>query len=96
MSFLSETTSVFINVIGMGFGLDVVLGRRLWILIGKSHNRQNNKMNSLAVGIIPCAMAIVELAYLEETPKFLLIHKNDRGKAMEAMEFYQGWIPKHL
>jgi hypothetical protein len=35
-------------------------------------------------------ITIFELIYLEETPKFLLINKQNPEAAHKAMEFYQG------
>ena len=36
-------------------------------------------------------MAIILYAFMEESPKYLLIQKNNRKRALEAIEFYQGW-----
>uniref|UniRef100_A0A914EQE4 Major facilitator superfamily (MFS) profile domain-containing protein n=1 Tax=Acrobeloides nanus TaxID=290746 RepID=A0A914EQE4_9BILA len=75
-SFLIETSFLFINVFGFAFGLDVILGHYIDLLIG--------------VGLIPGILALLIMFPLKETPKFLLIHKNDNKAALEALIFYQG------
>uniref|UniRef100_A0A1I8AUV6 MFS domain-containing protein n=1 Tax=Steinernema glaseri TaxID=37863 RepID=A0A1I8AUV6_9BILA len=64
------------DMLGMGFGMDVVLGRYLAALIG--------------FGAIPGIFAILVTLPLKETPKYLLINRNDRKAAMEALIYYRG------
>uniref|UniRef100_A0AC34GDS4 Major facilitator superfamily (MFS) profile domain-containing protein n=1 Tax=Panagrolaimus sp. ES5 TaxID=591445 RepID=A0AC34GDS4_9BILA len=75
-SFLSETAFIAVNVVGMGFGLNVVFGQNLVLLVG--------------FGAIPGIIAILIMFPLHETPKFLLIHKKDRKAAIESLKFYRG------
>ncbi|KHN77665.1 Solute carrier family 2, facilitated glucose transporter member 1 [Toxocara canis] len=80
-SFLSATVFLAINVTGMGFGMDVVFGTNLPLLIG--------------IGLIPGALAIIIMIPLAETPKYLLISRNDREAAMESLIFYRGESPRN-
>ena len=75
-SFLSETAFIAMNVVGMGFGLNVIFGRNLPLLVG--------------LGAIPGVIAILIMFPLKETPKFLLIHKKDKKAAIESLKFYRG------
>ncbi|KAK0396158.1 hypothetical protein QR680_001596 [Steinernema hermaphroditum] len=75
-SFLSEVAFIATNVLGMGFGMDVILGKHLDGLIG--------------IGAIPGVLAILVTLPLKETPKFLLINKNNRHLAMESLIYYRG------
>ncbi|TMS35619.1 hypothetical protein L596_002982 [Steinernema carpocapsae] len=78
-SFLSEVAFIATNVLGMGFGMDVVLGKYLAGLIG--------------VGAIPGVLAILVTLPLKETPKFLLINRNNRKLAMQSLIYYRGDLP---
>uniref|UniRef100_A0A0N5BCT6 MFS domain-containing protein n=1 Tax=Strongyloides papillosus TaxID=174720 RepID=A0A0N5BCT6_STREA len=80
-SFLSETSFIFMTVVGMGFGLDDIFGNNLIILIG--------------IGAIPAFLGFLLMLPLEETPKFLLINKKDRKKCVESLKFYFGNRYKH-
>uniref|UniRef100_A0A914YRQ6 Major facilitator superfamily (MFS) profile domain-containing protein n=1 Tax=Panagrolaimus superbus TaxID=310955 RepID=A0A914YRQ6_9BILA len=75
-SFLSETAFIAVNVVGMGFGLNVIFGQNLVLLVG--------------FGAFPGIIAILIMFPLHETPKFLLIHKKDRKAAIESLKFYRG------
>ncbi|KAI1723169.1 sugar transporter domain-containing protein [Ditylenchus destructor] len=80
-SFLSEGTFIAANVIGMGMGMDVVLGNYLIPLIG--------------LAIIPGVMGILIVIPLKESPKYLLINRNDRKAALDALIYYQGKEVNH-
>uniref|UniRef100_A0A915D8G0 Cysteine synthase n=1 Tax=Ditylenchus dipsaci TaxID=166011 RepID=A0A915D8G0_9BILA len=75
-SFLSEVSYIAVNVIGMGMGMDIVLGKNLIALIG--------------VGIIPGMLSVLIMIPMKESPKYLLIKRNDRKAAMEALIFFRG------
>ncbi|KAK0412841.1 hypothetical protein QR680_006441 [Steinernema hermaphroditum] len=75
-SFLSEVAFVAMDMLGMGFGMDVVLGKYLAGLIG--------------FGAIPGILAILVTLPMKETPKYLLINRNNRKAAMEALIYYRG------
>ncbi|KAI3420852.1 hypothetical protein GPALN_014471 [Globodera pallida] len=75
-SFLSEVSYLAVNVIGMGMGMDVLLGHNLLALVG--------------IGALPGVLSVLVVLPLKESPKFLLINQNDRAKALEALDFYHG------
>ncbi|GMS86446.1 hypothetical protein PENTCL1PPCAC_8621, partial [Pristionchus entomophagus] len=61
---------------GIMLGTDELLGKNLpWLL---------------AVNILPCAISIVIVLLVPETPKFLLIRKKDRKSAEAAIRFHHG------
>ncbi|KAL3081814.1 hypothetical protein niasHT_034005 [Heterodera trifolii] len=62
--------------IGMLLGMDVLLGQNLEILIG--------------FGMVPSFFGILTSIALEETPKFLLLNRENTEKALKALQFYQG------
>ncbi|GMR58624.1 hypothetical protein PMAYCL1PPCAC_28819, partial [Pristionchus mayeri] len=75
-SFCSEVVFAAMSVVGMMLGTDELLGKNLpWLL---------------AVNILPCAISILIVLLISETPKFLLIKKNDRESAEEAIRFHHG------
>uniref|UniRef100_A0A914HPN9 Major facilitator superfamily (MFS) profile domain-containing protein n=1 Tax=Globodera rostochiensis TaxID=31243 RepID=A0A914HPN9_GLORO len=75
-SFLSEVSYLAVNVIGMGMGMDLLLGHNLLALVG--------------IGAVPGVLSVLVVLPLKESPKFLLINQNDRTKALEALDFYHG------
>jgi len=46
----------------------------------------------LGFGAIPGILSIFIVLPLRESPKFLLLNRNDRKAAIKSSEFYQGWI----
>ncbi|KAF8354271.1 hypothetical protein PRIPAC_95894, partial [Pristionchus pacificus] len=75
-SFICESTFIMTTALGIGAGMDYIFGQNLPVLTG--------------VAIIPAVIAIVTTLPLCDTPKFLLISKNDRAAAMKSIEFYRG------
>uniref|UniRef100_A0A0N4ZJS0 MFS domain-containing protein n=1 Tax=Parastrongyloides trichosuri TaxID=131310 RepID=A0A0N4ZJS0_PARTI len=75
-SFLSETSFISMTVVGVGFGMDGVLGNNLILLIG--------------VGSIPALLGFLLMIPLKETPKYLLINKQDTKECKKSLEFYYG------
>ncbi|RCN35420.1 hypothetical protein ANCCAN_18715, partial [Ancylostoma caninum] len=75
-SFLSENTFIATTVMGIGFGMDAVFGKNLPVLTG--------------ISIIPAVISIILVIPLRETPKFLLLNRNDRKAAAESLKFYRG------
>lgn len=75
-SFLSEVSYIAVNVIGMGMGMDLLLGCHLLALVG--------------FGALPGLLSILIVLPLKESPKFLLINRNDCKAAQRALDFYQG------
>ncbi|CAD5210842.1 unnamed protein product [Bursaphelenchus okinawaensis] len=80
-SFLSETSYLAMNVVGMGMGMDFVLGKQLVYLVG--------------FGIIPGILGILIMLPLKETPKYLLIHLKDKEAAIKALKYYHGKYSNH-
>ncbi|KAK5986021.1 Solute carrier family 2 facilitated glucose transporter member 3 [Trichostrongylus colubriformis] len=78
-SFLSENTFIATTVMGIGFGMDAVFGNKLPALTG--------------IAMIPAAISVLLVIPLRETPKFLLLNKNDRNAAMESLRYYRGDSP---
>ncbi|GMR58602.1 hypothetical protein PMAYCL1PPCAC_28797, partial [Pristionchus mayeri] len=75
-SYCSEVIFAAMCIVGMMLGTDELLGNNLpWLL---------------AVNILPCAISIVIIILVPETPKFLLIRKNDRKSAEAAIRFHHG------
>uniref|UniRef100_A0A915MNA1 Major facilitator superfamily (MFS) profile domain-containing protein n=1 Tax=Meloidogyne javanica TaxID=6303 RepID=A0A915MNA1_MELJA len=70
---------IAVSVIGMGMGMDLMLGRNLLALVG--------------FGAIPGILSIFIVLPLRESPKFLLLNRNDRKAAIKSLEFYQGKQP---
>ncbi|CEF59817.1 General substrate transporter family and Major facilitator superfamily domain, general substrate transporter and Major facilitator superfamily domain-containing protein [Strongyloides ratti] len=75
-SFLSETSFIFMTVIGMGFGLDNIFGNNLILLIG--------------IGAIPAFIGFLLMIPLEETPKYVLINQKNNKKFHKSLNFYFG------
>lgn len=75
-SFLSEVSYIAVNVIGMGMGMDVALGRHLIWLI--------------SVSLVPGVLSVFVLLPMKESPKYLLINRADRNAAYQALIFYRG------
>uniref|UniRef100_A0A915DNY5 Major facilitator superfamily (MFS) profile domain-containing protein n=1 Tax=Ditylenchus dipsaci TaxID=166011 RepID=A0A915DNY5_9BILA len=75
-SFMSEGTFIAANVVGMGMGMDVMLGNNLVALIG--------------LAAIPCALGMLIILPMKESPKYLLINRNNRKSALDALIYYQG------
>ncbi|GMR51935.1 hypothetical protein PMAYCL1PPCAC_22130, partial [Pristionchus mayeri] len=75
-TYCSEVIFAAMCIVGMMLGADELLGNNLpWLL---------------AVNILPCAISIVIIILVPETPKFLLIRKNDRKSAEAAIRFHHG------
>ncbi|KAF8362431.1 hypothetical protein PRIPAC_89354 [Pristionchus pacificus] len=75
-SYCSEVIFAAMCIVGMMLGTDLLLGQKLpWLL---------------AVNIIPCAISILIVILVPETPKFLLIRKKDRKSAEAAIRFHHG------
>ncbi|GMR61696.1 hypothetical protein PMAYCL1PPCAC_31891, partial [Pristionchus mayeri] len=75
-SFICESTFIMTTALGIGAGMDYIFGQNLPVLTG--------------IAIIPAVIAIVTTLPLCETPKFLLISKNNRAAALKSLEFYRG------
>ncbi|KAI1706673.1 carboxylesterase family domain-containing protein [Ditylenchus destructor] len=57
-------------------GMSVVLGNHLFALVG--------------VAAIPAILTCLFVMLLKETPKYLLVNKRNKEKALESLKFYQG------
>ncbi|GMT16273.1 hypothetical protein PFISCL1PPCAC_7570 [Pristionchus fissidentatus] len=76
-SYCSEVVFAAMCIVGMMLGTDELLGANLpWLL---------------AVNIFPCALSILIILLVPETPKFLLIKRKDRAAAEAAIRFHHGW-----
>uniref|UniRef100_A0A0N5BTZ7 MFS domain-containing protein n=1 Tax=Strongyloides papillosus TaxID=174720 RepID=A0A0N5BTZ7_STREA len=74
--FISEISFAVSCLIGMFLGMSSILGSHLfWFLF---------------FPIIPCAISVVAIWLMKETPKFLLIVKKDYTQTIEAIKFYHG------
>ncbi|KHJ93740.1 transporter, major facilitator family protein [Oesophagostomum dentatum] len=75
-SFLCEIGYGAMVVLGMVLGMTCVLGESLDILV--------------LIPLAPLTLSLVFLAFIPETPKFLMIMKGDREKALRSLEFFRG------
>uniref|UniRef100_A0A915A5M2 Major facilitator superfamily (MFS) profile domain-containing protein n=2 Tax=Parascaris univalens TaxID=6257 RepID=A0A915A5M2_PARUN len=76
MSFTSEMSYASMCVLGLALGTDEIFGLKLNYLFG--------------FPIIPCLLAVIVLLPIPETPKFLLITKNNQKGAKKSVEFFHG------
>lgn len=74
LSFFAEMSFVSTSAIGMIMGMPFVMGNNLVFLIG--------------VAIIPAFFSVILIYPLHETPKFLLLKRNDKRKAFDAIKHY--------
>ncbi|KAI1706101.1 sugar transporter domain-containing protein [Ditylenchus destructor] len=63
-------------LIGMILGMSVVLGNNLFVLVG--------------LAVIPVLLTCLLIMTLKETPKYLLMNKRNKEKALASLKFYQG------
>ncbi|KAI6178978.1 Solute carrier family 2, facilitated glucose transporter member 1 [Aphelenchoides besseyi] len=75
-SFLGEIGYCFMCLLGMVLGMRSVLGDSLRNLLGFS--------------ILPGVVAVFFLFFMPETPKFLMISRRNRIKALASLRFFQG------
>ncbi|CAB54427.1 Major facilitator superfamily (MFS) profile domain-containing protein [Caenorhabditis elegans] len=75
-SFLCEIGYGTMCVLGMVLGMKSVLGESLSRL--------------LLLSLIPLFCSLCFIVRIPETPKFLMIMRNDREKALKSLEFFQG------
>ncbi|KAI6184727.1 Solute carrier family 2, facilitated glucose transporter member 1 [Aphelenchoides bicaudatus] len=75
-SFLGEIGYCLMCVLGMVLGMRSVLGDSLKKLLGFS--------------ILPGALSMIFLFMIPETPKYLMITKRNRVKALKSLQYYQG------
>ncbi|CAD5228444.1 unnamed protein product [Bursaphelenchus okinawaensis] len=75
LGFFAETAFVAMNALGAVAGMSFMLGNYITILVGSA--------------MIPGIISFLVVLPLKETPKFLMIKKDDLNKAVEAVQFYQ-------
>ncbi|MFH4977732.1 hypothetical protein AB6A40_004441 [Gnathostoma spinigerum] len=75
-SFLCEIGYALMCVVGMILGMRSVLGYSLPRLLGSA--------------VFPQIAFVIFLLFIPDTPKFLMIIKNDRAAALKSLEFFQG------
>lgn len=78
-SFLCEIGYGTMCVLGMVLGMKSVLGESLSRL--------------LLLSLIPLLLSFCFVIRIPETPKFLLIMRNDKKKALASLEYFQGQSP---
>uniref|UniRef100_A0AC35U7L8 MFS domain-containing protein n=1 Tax=Rhabditophanes sp. KR3021 TaxID=114890 RepID=A0AC35U7L8_9BILA len=74
--FLAEIGYSLMCVLGMVLGMRPVFGDSLTRLLG--------------VPILPMFISIILLLFLPETPKYLMLVKNNRKAALKSLNFFQG------
>ncbi|RCN29015.1 hypothetical protein ANCCAN_25231 [Ancylostoma caninum] len=75
-SFLCEIGYGAMVVLGMVLGMSAVLGGALNIL--------------MLVPLVPLTLSLIFLMFIPETPKFLMIMRGDRERALRSLEFFRG------
>ncbi|PIC47017.1 hypothetical protein B9Z55_006506 [Caenorhabditis nigoni] len=80
-SFLCEIGYGTMCVLGMVLGMKSVLGESLSRL--------------LLLSLIPLFVSLCFVIRIPETPKFLMIMRNNREKALESIEYFQGKSPEN-
>uniref|UniRef100_A0AC35U4B8 MFS domain-containing protein n=1 Tax=Rhabditophanes sp. KR3021 TaxID=114890 RepID=A0AC35U4B8_9BILA len=75
-SFLSESSFIAMNCVGMALGIESILGDNLTLLIG--------------LGSIPAFIGFLIMIPLKDTPKFLLINKKDEAECKKSLDYYYG------
>ncbi|KAI1703756.1 sugar transporter domain-containing protein [Ditylenchus destructor] len=63
-------------LIGMILGMSIMLGNNLFVLVG--------------LAAIPVLLTCLLMIMLKETPKYLLMNKRNKEKALASLKFYQG------
>lgn len=73
--------------------MDIVFGRNLVLLLGTCAKLQNEHSHQiLGIGTVVGLMAVIVMIPMKETPKYLLMNRNDRVAAKEALIFYSGTL----
>ncbi|CAD5235776.1 unnamed protein product [Bursaphelenchus xylophilus] len=75
LGFFAETAFVAMNAVGAVAGMSFVLGNHITVLIG--------------LAAIPGVFSFLAVLPLKESPKFLLLKKDDFNRSSEAVQFYQ-------
>ncbi|WKX96207.1 hypothetical protein Q1695_012560 [Nippostrongylus brasiliensis] len=75
-SFLCEIGYGAMVVLGMILGMTAVLGEYLDILV--------------ILPLLPLLFSLIFLFYIPETPKYLMIMRGDREKALKSLQFFRG------
>ncbi|KAK5982840.1 MFS domain-containing protein, partial [Trichostrongylus colubriformis] len=75
-SFLCEIGYGAMVVLGMVLGMTAVLGSQLDILV--------------LLPVFPLLLSLLFLTFIPETPKFLMIMRGDREKALRSLQFFRG------
>lgn len=75
-SFMCEIGYGLMCLLGMVLGMRTVLGDSLPRLFG--------------IAIIPQVFFTIFLIFIPETPKYLMITRNDRARALKSLEFFHG------
>uniref|UniRef100_A0A7E4WCQ7 MFS domain-containing protein n=1 Tax=Panagrellus redivivus TaxID=6233 RepID=A0A7E4WCQ7_PANRE len=76
LTFTSEISYAVMALLGMFLGMDAIFGRHLHYLLG--------------FAVIPCALSLIVLFPMHETPKFLYIVRGDKKGASESITYYHG------
>ncbi|KAK0394435.1 hypothetical protein QR680_000734 [Steinernema hermaphroditum] len=76
LTFFSEISFATMCLLGMFLGTKSIFGDHINYLLG--------------VVVIPCALFVIALFPIPETPKFLLIVKCDKVAATKSIQFFQG------
>lgn len=74
------------SLFALGYSAMALLG----MILGIKHLLGHSLTLLFSVPIVPAIFALLFLAYIPETPKFLLISKNNYDSALSSLKFYQG------